>query len=761
MFGKIFGVKCPRCGARNNSDADVCEKCGITTALNRLAILQDNRWEAAPDELAVFFKAKDLEGIFSRKLEVPSGMRAWILQDNKVSEVPEGEYTLENFFTRINTLFRGKHSEILITRQGALELPFRFDDILSAEFLRVAVQTSIYIRVGNVDAFRNHFMLRAGAVTAEQLVDLLSGSVRQVFAEAIGTRRLEEIMKQGDLRAEIDTRLLTELSARFNDMGLAFDRADTLSLRHEKYLENQQEAGTLWLQYDQARVKATHQAQLNQLYNEQEWQKIHEEEEAMRRRYRCGELTQEEAELAQVIRLRELDLYEKISNAKTRKEAIDLAGRDQIEVLESTYNSKRHQRERDLLKQDWQEEDEEASWQHTRELAQITRRTEVDLRAAQGLEATRLEAERIAHALEKIRIQNTLEQAGLIADAAEQEEAKQLANAQKQAAALREQEIIEAHHQVALDDIYLSREARRCEASRVQTWEDALLEDKLATLKRAAKQADENSVIDIATKTADARMQGLEALMGLEHKLRLEEAEKQLQLEAAANKAKQEQLDAEFARKRIELADERAHTLQMEEQKLEYLRTIGSLPPYVLLAQQTDPLIIEALSGLAKMNALSSLDKEQAEVATRILNARPVNEAQPQVTVNVDNKPLEDAVSALTAANERTIRVYEDTIARSDRSKEQEAANLLELAKHALNKNTETALGTAQAQQSPQIVVQATAQPFPQYATATATATAPAPLASSQPIVFKQCPGCGRNCEQSGRFCSGCGKSLN
>ena len=56
------------------------------------AVLRDNRWIPAADELAVYFGVRQLSGIFTKTLRVPATTRAYILQGDVATEVPQGEY---------------------------------------------------------------------------------------------------------------------------------------------------------------------------------------------------------------------------------------------------------------------------------------------------------------------------------------------------------------------------------------------------------------------------------------------------------------------------------------------------------------------------------------------------------------------------------------------------------------------------------------------------------------------------------------------
>ena len=147
MFG-FGGIRCPRCEHSNTGAAVYCAQCGLTLGAPRNEpVLRDNRWIAGPDELAVFFGVRELSGLFVKTLRVPATTRAYILQADKATEVPQGEYEIEGFFTRLNHLLRDDHAEILITRSAALPVAFAFDDLHSAECLKLSADFTVSVRI--------------------------------------------------------------------------------------------------------------------------------------------------------------------------------------------------------------------------------------------------------------------------------------------------------------------------------------------------------------------------------------------------------------------------------------------------------------------------------------------------------------------------------------------------------------------------------------------------------------------------------------
>src|SRR5690349_3426462 len=193
MFG-LGGASCPRCERKGGGDARYCAGCGMVLGAPRnLPVLRENRWLAGPDELAVFFGVRELSGVFVKTLRVPATARAFILQGDKSTEVPQGEYEIEGFFTRLNHLLRDQHAEILVTRTAALPVEFRFDEVLTSEQLAVSARLTVSLRIENVPAFARHFMTMPGAITTGELRELLEAPVRQLAEEFVGARSIRDM----------------------------------------------------------------------------------------------------------------------------------------------------------------------------------------------------------------------------------------------------------------------------------------------------------------------------------------------------------------------------------------------------------------------------------------------------------------------------------------------------------------------------------------------------------------------------------------
>ena len=571
MFG-FGGIKCPRCEHKNAGESGYCAQCGMTLGAARSEpILRDNRWIPADNELAVFFGVRELSGLFVKTLRVPATTRAYILQGEKATEVPQGEYEIEGFFTRLNHLLRNQHAEILITRTAAMPVQFDFDNLQTSEHLMVSACFSVSIKIEQVSAFAQHFMTMPGTVTSEHLRELLAPSVRQLAAEFIAGQPISDMVRNRDLRPQLDERLQGALKMRLAQYGLAVVQVDTLVLRHDKFDANRQRIGSMYLVADERHVQLEHVKHLDQLYNDEQWQHIWREEQEGRVRHRRQEMGDEQgalqadmslqnAERLQAIRAREVELYGRIVDSQNRKQALERGAGEIVTELEH-----------ELAKKGAAREDESTQWAHLRELAGIHMRTELEIAQQGATESRQLAQQRFSHQLLQQQIQNKIAQALNIEDESRKREELARLHQKEQAAGARELELDAEQHKARWQALALSNIAHKREAERIADWEDQLALDRQRELLRADATKDATGKADVEeiTQRIEAmRRTGAkaESIAQYEKLLRTIEADGM-----HARQVQQIELDAEQKRHTLRLQEHEAQW-QQELRRMDHLR---------------------------------------------------------------------------------------------------------------------------------------------------------------------------------------------
>ncbi|WP_395407755.1 hypothetical protein ACHMW6_14295 [Pseudoduganella sp. UC29_106] len=680
MFG-FGGVQCPRCGHRNGDSSGYCNQCGLTLGAPRSEpVLSENRWIPASDELAVYFGVRQLTGIFTKTLRVPATTRAYILQGDQATEVPQGEYELEGFFYRLNNLLRDQHAEILITRTTPLPVEFSFSDLHTSEFLKVSARFSVGIKVESVPAFAQHFMTVPGAVTTLNLHELLAPSVRQIAAEFIGGRSMRDMSTNNTLREQLNERLQASLKQRLAEFGLAAVQVGTLALRHDKFDDNRERLGSLWLVADERHIQLEHVKQLDQLYDEEEWQAIWREEQKMRSDYRRAELRQDasvekaelalqEAERIQAIRAREIDLYGRIIESKTRKQAFERGAGAILTELEH-----------ELAKKKTQQAGEAAEWDHVRQLAQIKMRTELEVAQQSVMEERALARQRFSHQLHMQQIQNRVQQALAIEDESYRRTQINLLRKAEIDAKQREQEIEAEHHRARFQGVALTNAARQREAERVQEWEEAQFlarkrelargEDvkdaggqvhvaeitaRLEDLKRAGASAESIAQYEKLLRTIEADgIQQRQTVQIEEQRLALKLRDQEAQWQQALKKMEVER-EERFNRWKIEydsMAAQQNHASELARIDIERIEAIGRMSDTAKIALASTPNA-EALAQLMRMQAQAQMSPEQLQALAGVVAAE--NSISPADALRMAQQQVQDE------------RAYRDTLGDKDR----------------------------------------------------------------------------------------------
>jgi hypothetical protein len=599
---------------------------GDAAPLRKSPVLVDNRWMPEADELAVFFGVDALSGIFVKTLRVPATARAYILQGGQATEVPQGEYEIEGFFTRLNHLLRDQHAEILVTRSSAMALDFALDGLVTAEQLAVSARLALSVRIENVPAFARHFMTTPGTIGAAQLRELLEAPVRQLAAEFVAARSLRDMAGRARLREELDQHLQGGIAMLLAQYGLAVVRVDTLALRHDKFDANRARIGSLWLAADERHVEVAHAKQLDDLYTEEEWRRIRRQEQEARLAYRRAELAQDgsleraalsqkNAERAHAIRAREIELYGRIVESRTRKQAIERGAIDAVKELEHELAGKRGARL-----------DEAGQWEHLRQLAAIRMRTELEVARQDAAEQRTVAQQRFTHQLLQQQIRNKIEQAQGIEDAARRRAELARLHEAEQAAARRAQQIDEEEHASQFRLVQLANRARVREAERVLEWEEVQFGARL----RGAERGESVEAEDVRQRIESLRRAGgqAEALAQHEKLLRTIEADA-LQL--------RRQQEVRVAEREAEWQ----HELRRLAQEMEGAAALGAMDDSAKLALAA-PANAALLADVMKTRVHAGMSAEQLAALAGMVGAANAGSVPMSEALRLAQQQVED-----------------------------------------------------------------------------------------------------------------------
>ena len=750
MFSNLFGLTCirPGCGHKNPKDAEFCDNCGISLAFNRPAILAGNQWSPAVDELAAFFRFKDIKGgFFTQTLWVPSGMKAWVLQDNPQHPVlllDEGPHTTQTLFQRMNNFFRSAQGEVLMVKTGSLPLEFAFDHVPTAEMLALKTSVTLRLRVRagedeqrpDVANFRRHFMQQAGVVTAEQLArpGLLGNSVLAALRSYIGARRYDELAANPDLKNALNTHLNNELGALLADLGLELVEPSLITLHHEKLDAQNHLQGELWLLRREQGLQQQHASKLNELYDAAEREQLHVREMELQRKQRAGELDQQDADLAHAMRLRELDQYAKVLEATTSEQAARMGAGDVVAQLEHEYAAKLRQREQQTLGDKFKADDEQAQWRYLQDVVRIRQQAALKLEATRLDQLNLLQREQMKNELRRIAAEADIEHAKLLSDAGEREALLKIGVETAAKARVRTEQLKEAEQAAAVDNIALAAELKRVETGRLQRLEDAY-----------AQQNIDHITLETDKARSDSKLDAVSRLVQIDHQDELNKLERE-----------DKRLDNELNRKIRERQQQQEHSLQTKELDLRHTSLTGSLPMQALVLLADDPLKIDALVKMATLQAHGKMSPEAILASSQAARPSPA----PAVFASA---PMPAAPQGPTVEDKiRVMQQDERSLMRElTRERQTENAQFLGVIEKMAGglRDVGVANAGAPAQVAPAVLASPPAmQPIVAMPPAAVAVPPAAPAVLQQ--AFVTCPNCRSLNPPSGRYCSSCGKTL-
>ena len=626
LFG-LSHVSCPRCHCASADDVGQCAQCGYTISAGRSdPVLRDNRWLPADDELALFCSVNQSGSV--PRLHVPASARAYLLHNEKLIELPGDEQAQAGVFSQLKSLLQAKRADVLIARQNTFVLDVTLDDLHSAEFMKIAATFSISIKIDQVEAFARQFMGAPGSVTCQQVQQLLVPSVRHIAAAFFGAHSLREMQDNAELCQQIDERLCSALNTAIAVYGLAVTQVATRQLRHDKLSVEREhlgeKIGTLWLVVEGKRAQLAHGKRLDALYSIEEWQKIAHEEQQIRLRYRREEmrqkfgkdlgwlylhgecedakkrlsrakLKQDENERLQTIRARELELYSRIADAATRKEAIARGAADSIKELEHAFKDKAEQRQNAA-----------DQWLHVRTMARIKMRTESEITQLEGKQAAQALQQSMEHQRQKNQLEHEMAQAQQLEDQQQRRAQTESLQRKQEHLARREQELADEEQKNNLLYLSIEAEAKAREFQRLQAWEEETQRQKKQAIKREEEQADALASHEKLLRTLQVQASFERQSQQQRHQAEID----QVETEKRRLILRQDEDERRWRREQQTASAEHAHEALLARMAIERISVIANLSETGKVAT-ADWQNATALADILKLQAQAAMSAEQ------------------------------------------------------------------------------------------------------------------------------------------------------
>lgn len=685
---KLFAspkIICVRCEHENQRDSEYCSQCGLMLGSPAHdAILRQQRWIPADDEVAIFFAVESITKIAKEQFKIPARARAYILQGQRSVELFAGDYDSASLLAKTTHFAPNQPLEILVTRSLPFALHFNFEHLHTAEFLPMRASCLVRVKIDQITSFAQHFMSGPGSLTTLQLQDLFAASIRLSLQRWLSSQSLRSIEDQADLMTQLNAHLLTDLNQQLASYGFAATQATVQELRHDKLSSDREQiseqAISAGLEIDAQRVELAQAKDKNSLYNEREWQRIAKQEEQVRLRYRHEEmrqtfgkelgwlylqgehdkakkrltrakLQQDEAERLQTLRLREIDLYEQIATAHSRKQALTQETADTIRALEHQLKEKSEARQ-----------NEADQWLHVRTLARIKMRSESELCQLHCKQAAQVLQQDITQQIQRLQLEHEIAQSRLIAD--QDLQVLQAQNLREKQAQLeqREQELEDERQKSRLIHISLETEVRAREFQRMQAWEDELQQQRNRDLHREEQVKDTDTQLKVAqvqtsidslqreNELARSVTQQDKLLRTLEVHQQLEQQEQQkaahaVELEKSRMQISQDEEHQRWQRQQQSVIAEQQQQIALAKMEIERLSSIANFSETGKIATADVPNAT-ALAEVMKLQTQANMSAEQilAAQAGQSMHAAQAMSAMAQIQQGMS---LEQAMKML------------------------------------------------------------------------------------------------------------------
>ena len=226
-------------------------------------------------EFARRITVDDAKGFFTKGLVIEPGTKAVIVEDGvRCGEVPPGTYVLKSFAEHLQPWSR-KQATAILTRMEDLRLAETFPGadpdpgFPTSDNLFVDVSLNLTLQMHDVERFLHNYMGVRDVITEDQLRDDIRPLIRQALWSAIRRLSIRDLGAPDAVRTLSDS-IDRELGPSFSRYGLKFIEIQTVSIRHEKFDELEQNQGEIWLWKEGLQQ----QQDINQLYSNEELQRI-------------------------------------------------------------------------------------------------------------------------------------------------------------------------------------------------------------------------------------------------------------------------------------------------------------------------------------------------------------------------------------------------------------------------------------------------------------------------------------------------------
>jgi len=230
--GAEVGVVTCSCGAKIPRGAEFCPSCGRPVEEGAAATMGRRRhrrrdagirWVRGDQSVAARVTPSDLKGRLRSGLEVQPGTRALLFLGGRyVGTLAPGRHTIESLAAKLKIPTDGEPAALIVD-DGELGLAFEVTGLHSADHHDVTLVAEASLRLVEPEVFLANVMRDRATFTVDDLVEMLSGEIRQTLREMVTGHAAQDLVS-GALRARLEMELLSAWKATLDRTGFALNR---------------------------------------------------------------------------------------------------------------------------------------------------------------------------------------------------------------------------------------------------------------------------------------------------------------------------------------------------------------------------------------------------------------------------------------------------------------------------------------------------------------------------------------------------------
>ena len=339
--------KCPSCGKWIGNDSQFCPHCNTPLYPESRPDLAGGVWQKPHARFAERFEAGDVKRLLTDGLQIQEGTVAILMDAGRVSDMlKSGRHNPDGVLRKINWFGNPPPRSFVLVDAAEIAVPVSIEGLHTADPFPIEFYGEVIVRFRgdkeSAQKFVGNFLKESRTLEFADVASRIQSLIRIAVDDCCATTKLDDLVRDPERRIRLHERMTTELKADFDACGLEVVRVSSAEFtgdEYEEYVEGQASV-------DIERRRIERDAAIRGLTDKDEMAKYKD----------AQDLISYKRAIDQEFRVDELDRDYDLATRKAR-----------------------HEREIEMLRQAWEEEDmrrshilEEEQTKHKIHLQQLT-----------------------------------------------------------------------------------------------------------------------------------------------------------------------------------------------------------------------------------------------------------------------------------------------------------------------------------------------------------------------------------------------------